>query len=308
MSAVLSDSMKNVKIFEIDPVRPVTDDWRKRCTDELGETDALRESALVEFKEKIRALPDMVPRLEDAFLTRFLRAKKFDQDKALKMYRNYFRVRLLDPTIYCPVGKGPKDHVHLYKLGVGYLLRHRNPINGACIIVWQFGDWTPETGYDLSHIYTPTQYAVDYALKDPEVQLNGFMFLINLIGMEWRYLKVFTPSAVRALISTAQDGYPARFKGAHIVNQSSVWNIIWSIGKPFLSYKIRDRVHLHGEDMSSLHQYIHPSVLPQELGGDQPPLSYEWFTKELYARHDEYVNNSHYGYAVEPQEDENTRC
>lgn len=187
----------SLKPYEIDPNRPITQDWRKRAEDELGETVAVRESAVVEFRRRVNNLPDMVPRVDDAFLTRFLRAKKYDQEKALRMYRNYFRVRLLDPTVYCPVGKGPNDFVHLYKFGVGYLLKHRNPINGACIIVWQFGDWTPETGYDLSHIYTPTQFAVDFALNDPEVQLNGFMFLVNLIGMEWRFMKVFGVNAVR---------------------------------------------------------------------------------------------------------------
>lgn len=186
-----------LKVFEIDPHREINEDWRKRAEDELGETDSIRDVSLLEFRERVNSLEDMIPRLDDAFLIRFLRAKKYNQEKALRMYRNFFRVRLLDPTVYSPVGKGPKDYIHLYNFGVGYLLKHRNPINGACVIVWQFGDWTPESGFDLSHIYTPTQYAVDFALNDPEVQLNGFMFLVNLAGMEWRYMKVFGVNAVR---------------------------------------------------------------------------------------------------------------
>ncbi|OQR79937.1 alpha-tocopherol transfer protein-like [Tropilaelaps mercedesae] len=187
----------DLKALEIDSNRVITQNWRKRAEDELGETDQLREMALIEFRVRVRSLPNLVPRLDDDFLIRFLRAKKYDQDKALRLYRNFFRVRLFDPNVYSPMGKGPKDFQHLYNLNVGHLLRHRNPINGACVLVWQFGDWTPETGYDLSHIYTPTQFCVDFAMRDPEVQLNGFMFIINLIGLEWRYLKVFGVNAVR---------------------------------------------------------------------------------------------------------------
>ncbi|OQR79936.1 alpha-tocopherol transfer protein-like [Tropilaelaps mercedesae] len=102
-----------------------------------------------------------------------------------------------------------------------------------------------------------------------------------------------------ALINTAQDGYPARFKGAHIVNQSHIWNIIWAIGKPFLSYKIRDRVQFHGQNMNSLHEYIDPAILPKDFGGQQPPLSIDWFTGELFKRNDEYVKNSYFGYHVD---------
>lgn len=189
--------MRDLQKFVIDPERRLSDEWRKRAYDELGETDEVRERSLLEFRERVKSLPDMVPRVDDALLVRFLRAKKYDQEKALRMYRNFYRVRLLDPSIYVPVGRGPADCDELYGLRVGFLLKHRNPINGACVIVWQFGDWRPETGYDLRHIYTPTQYAVDYALRDPEVQLNGFMFLINIANFEWRYLKVFTVQAMR---------------------------------------------------------------------------------------------------------------
>lgn len=191
------NDVPDLKQWEITPNRAITPEWRKKAYCELGETDEVRAAAVVEFKQLVQELPDCVPRLEEDFLVRFLRAKKYDKEKALRMYKNFFKVRQLDPKIYSPVGKGPKDVVELYKLNVGFLLKHRNPINGACVIVWQFGDWTPESGYDLSHIYTPTIYAVELALRDPEVQLNGFMFLINLINMEWRFLKVFGINAVR---------------------------------------------------------------------------------------------------------------
>lgn len=46
---------------------------------------------------------------------------------------------------------------------------------------------------------------------------------------------------LQALMTCCQDGYPARFKGAHIVNNSYIYNIIWAFGKPFLNQKVSDR-------------------------------------------------------------------
>lgn len=54
--------------------------------------------------------------------------------------------------------------------------------------------------------------------------------------------------------------------------------------------------------MSSLHEYISPSILPEEFGGQQPPLSIDWFTGELFKRHNDYVKNSYFGYEVNEQQ------
>lgn len=51
--------------------------------------------------------------------------------------------------------------------------------------------------------------------------------------------------------------------------------------------------------MSALHEYIDPSILPMEFGGKQPAMSIDWFTGELYKRHDEFVKNSYFGYEVD---------
>lgn len=52
--------------------------------------------------------------------------------------------------------------------------------------------------------------------------------------------------------------------------------------------------------METLHEFISPEILPEELGGTAPPATHHWFSDELYARHDEYVQNSYYGYDVRP--------
>lgn len=101
---------------------------------------------------------------------------------------------------------------------------------------------------------------------------------------------------------TIQDGYPCRFKGFHVVNNSSLWDYLWAVAKPFLKPKIKDRVYLHGSNVESLHKHICPSILPEEYGGKAGPFDWSWITGELYARNEEFIQLSQYGYIAKSQE------
>lgn len=73
-------------------------DWRQKAETELGENDEHR-------KEKVKQLYEIIindeniplARRDDSFLLRFLRAKKFDVDKAFRMVNitHYMRDGLL---------------------------------------------------------------------------------------------------------------------------------------------------------------------------------------------------------------------
>nr|CAD7568205.1 unnamed protein product [Timema californicum] len=60
---------------------------------------------------------------------------------------------------------------------------------------------------------------------------------------------------------------PLRLKQIHHVNQPYFFNLVFAIFKPFLSEKLRNRLHFHGSDWSSLHSYIDPEFLPTKYGG-----------------------------------------
>lgn len=55
-------------------------------------------------------------------------------------------------------------------------------------------------------------------------------------------------------------------------------------------------MQLHASDMSSLHEWISPEILPEDLGGKAGKLTHHWLMDEMYDRHDEFVKNSYYGY------------
>lgn len=61
-------------------------EWQQKAREELGEEAVMRKNGLRQLKELIVADADFPnARNDDAFLLRFLRAKKFDVDKSFRM-------------------------------------------------------------------------------------------------------------------------------------------------------------------------------------------------------------------------------
>lgn len=54
--------------------------------------------------------------------------------------------------------------------------------------------------------------------------------------------------------------------------------------KPFVKDKLRKRMFFHGNNMSALHNYIAPSHLPKNYGGELPEIDYsgaDWYPTML---------------------------
>lgn len=76
---------------------------------------------------------------------------------------------------------------------------------------------------------------------------------------------------VMALMVTS---FPMKTHAIHIIHQSWIFDIIYSMFKPLLNKKMQDRVYFHGDDMSSLHTHISPEYLPKKYGGINEELPY----------------------------------
>lgn len=182
-------------------------DFLKRAEKLMGETQCRRAQALREFRKKLDMVEEFTPKVDDdRFLLRFLRARKFNVDKAYKLMCNFYKVRLQNPSLYVPVGMGPKDFAQLYDLECATLLRHRNPKDGTAVVVCRFGKWRPATGHGPLDIYTPAVYAGELVMDLPEVQLNGFTLIFDLQGLEYSWLiRYVTPDYI-SVSETSRNG------------------------------------------------------------------------------------------------------
>ncbi|GCB67678.1 hypothetical protein scyTo_0005177, partial [Scyliorhinus torazame] len=134
--------------------------------------------------------------------------------------------------------------------------------------------------------------SLEILIEDPELQINGFMLIIDWSNFTFKQASKLTPTILRLAIEGLQDSFPARFGGIHFVNQPWYIHALYTIIKPFLKDKTRKRIFLHGNNLNSLHQLIHPEYLPSEFGGTLPPYDMGTWARTLLGKcHEQQMEN-----------------
>ncbi|XP_006737289.2 clavesin-2 [Leptonychotes weddellii] len=161
---------------------------------------------------------------------------------------------------------------------VAILRQSRRPASGAT--------------YTLVDILRAILLSLEAMIEDPELQVNGFVLIIDWSNFTFKQASKLTPSMLRLAIEGLQDSFPARFGGIHFVNQPWYIHALYTVIRPFLKEKTRKRIFLHGNNLNSLHQLIHPEILPSEFGGMLPPYDMGTWARTLLDH--EYDDDSEY--------------
>lgn len=105
-----------------------------------------------------------------------------------------------------------------------------------------------------------------HVFDEKETIENGVTVLIDMKGYTWKMLKWLTPANVKIAAQTA-DLTPIKHMEFHIINSSRLLNTAVALIFPFLGQRLKDQIHFHYADMTSLHKHIGSDALPQEYGG-----------------------------------------
>ncbi|XP_022654024.1 clavesin-2-like isoform X4 [Varroa destructor] len=170
---------------------------------------------------------------------------------------------------------------------------HRDPKK---VFIARVGHWNADSGFTLKDTYVPDIFLLEQALDDDESQVRGLVAIVDMAGFSFWHMRQLSFSHIKVLVHTVQDAFPARFKAIHVVNQPGLYDYIYACIRPFLKPKIMKRIHLHGSDMTSLHEHIDPEILPEEYGGQAGPFNNDWICQQLYQRDEEFRKYSHYGF------------
>ncbi|KAF1673578.1 Clavesin-2, partial [Pygoscelis papua] len=151
---------------------------------------------------------------------------------------------------------------------------------GRKILVLFAANWD-QSRYTLVDILRAILLSLEAMIEDPELQVNGFVLIIDWSNFTFKQASKLTPSMLRLAIEGLQDSFPARFGGIHFVNQPWYIHALYTVIRPFLKEKTRKRIFLHGNNLNSLHQLIHPEILPSEFGGMLPPYDMGTWARTL---------------------------
>ncbi|XP_071593745.1 alpha-tocopherol transfer protein [Heliangelus exortis] len=213
--------------------------------------------------------------LTDTFLVRFLRARNFDLDLAWRLLKNYQKWRIECPEISADLQ--PSSILGLLNAGYLGVLRSRDP-HGSKVLIYRIGHWDPKlfTAYDVFRVSLITSELI---VKETESQRNGVKVIFDLQG--WRFAHAFqiSPAVAKKIAAVLTDSFPLKVRGIHLINEPLLFHPVFALIKPFLTEKIKERVHMHGSNYrQSLTEHFPVSILPKEYGGEE--VSIEELAKE----------------------------
>lgn len=80
------------------------------------------------------------------------------------------------------------------------------------------------------------------ALVEESTQVRGVVVIMDFDGLGMSQVRALTPSWSKRLLTFIQDAAPMRLKQVHIVNQPFIFNMVWTLFKPFVREKLSKRV------------------------------------------------------------------
>ena len=261
-------------------ISSISGETLERARRELNEQPEKRAEAIQELRERIEQWERSPPpeeagltfaRKDESFLLRFLRARKFDLDRALQLYVNFYKYRQKYADHLTDYNA--KSLEHILKSGTMRVLDKRLQ-NGAKVICLFPNCWDYEN-VPFGENFKTVMLIMDKLIEDEETQVNGIAIFNNLEGVSFYQIMklVQTEQMQKGMIfELLQDAFPARFKGMHLINQPWYVSIVLAIARPFMKPKLRSRLRIHGAEMSGLHEFIDPENLPEDFGGPQPAL------------------------------------
>ncbi|XP_059614326.1 retinaldehyde-binding protein 1-like [Phlebotomus argentipes] len=254
-------------------------EWREKAEKELGESYEISRTALKQFRHLLRINRENVPFgwRDDAFLLRFLRAKKFDVEKAYRMTVKYFRMKQQSPELFRV--SPPTEVRHILEMQMQYMIPQRDPC-GRQVFIFRVEKCDPYR-CSVENVFRTNVLSLESVVRSAETQIAGLVVLLDMSGVSLGHSRFLSPQLARHTVEVVQDAFPLRFKAFHILHEPFYFDAILAVLKPFLREKIRKRIFLHGSDLASLYRFIPQDILPREYGGFQPPYDNTAWRQEI---------------------------
>ncbi|KAG6874021.1 hypothetical protein C0995_007978 [Termitomyces sp. Mi166 len=255
----------------------VTDPNYRPLPGRLGNLTAEQQQILTTFKEQLTADGIFVPeRMDDAFLLRFLRARKFDLDKAKTMLKDSEEWRKAEGVDDILETFDFKEKVEVDKWYPQYY--HKTDKDGRPIYIEVLGKLDIDELYKvttqdrqiqrlISEYEKSAKYrfpACSKAFGHPVETSCTILDLANVSVTKFYHVKDYVSRASRI----SSDRYPETMGKFYIINAPWAFSAVWSIVKPWLDPVTVAKINILGSSYKDeLFAQIPRENLPRQFGG-----------------------------------------
>ncbi|CAH1772531.1 unnamed protein product [Owenia fusiformis] len=268
---------------------------------ELNENPKTRLQDVQKLREMVQGHKGLKVDTSDSFLLRFLRARKFNIQRAFDNIVRYCSIRNEYPDVFDKLSPraGPNDVKQVLDDGFVTVLPGLDKERRK-VLVFRPGRWDPEK-YPITMLLRTNIVCIEQLLLDESMQVNGIVIVNDLNGMTMSKAYNIGPTYMKKASAVIQEAMPIRMKGMNMVNEPSVVGYLFGLLKMFLKPKLLDRISFHAYDMKSLHKNIQPEILPEEYEGTAGPLNNKEWIETLNKNQDYFERIM--GYRLEEVKD-----
>lgn len=251
-----STSLSINKIHDLDVISKTEPTDKNKSINELR--GKIKMSTDAEFKSN--AIQD------DETLLKFLYARKFNTEESFQLMVNHYWYRKNNPVVFQNLTPSADDIHRALQDGFPGVLQNRDR-RGRCVLLFTAANW--DCSYTLLSIYRSLLISLEYLLHEKQNQANGFVVIVDWTEISFKQSTNLAPKLLKLMIEGLQDSFPARFKGIHFIGQPWYVEAALMVIKQFLKDAIKDRIFMHGNNLSTLFEHLPRDILPTELGGEQ---------------------------------------
>ncbi|CAK1542023.1 unnamed protein product [Leptosia nina] len=270
--------------FQAEVNRSEDPDYEEVARRNCNEDPNTRKTAIEELRNMIYERGQCTPRrMDDAYLLRFLRCRRFIPALAHKLMIRYEDFRRKNAYLYDCSAFGLQSVKNVY----GGTLPD-SPVNGR-ITLMRFGRWNSEE-VPIEDVVRCALIMDEIAAMQPRLQILGVTIIVDLEGLGVRHVSKLTRTVASQIVALMGVSFPINIHGVHVVNYNWFLSTFFSLFKQFIPTAAWARLHFHGYDMSSLHKHIHPEYLPPEYGGQcQHVISTEEWLRKINIYKDDFM-------------------
>ena len=225
------------------------------------------------------------------FLIKFLRARKFDQEKAYELLVKYFTFKSENHTLTDNLMPSSTKKIVDYCMNTVFPTTDKK---GRRIWYIKLSAWNPNET-KLIEMIRSNLLTYEQLVQSEESQVRGVVMIIDAIGVGWSHIKNVDRSYFKKVRILRTEAFPVLVEAMHFINFPAIFSFISSLVNHVIN-KINLEKHFHGSSLESLQEHFDVSSLPEELGGSlgsEKRLADAW-KQHLYSNEEYFKDMTQY--------------